>query len=248
MAGARVVKVESTRRPDGARNGPAAFFDLLNGGKQSVALDFRTASERAALGRLLDQVDVVVEASRPRALRQLGIDASAWVRGKAGRIWLLITGYGRAAPQSGWVAFGDDAAAAAGLSYCVPSALAPLCVADAVADPLAGLHAALAVMAYWQRGIGGILDVSLQAVVAHAIACRVTRAHAQPEVRVLPGASSPSADVYQSGWLLQDGDYEVPVAVPRARTAKARAPRSGADNAAWLACACMEENRPAIWG
>ena len=40
-AGADVVKVESIGRPDGARRGPPAFFDLLNGGKRSVALDLR---------------------------------------------------------------------------------------------------------------------------------------------------------------------------------------------------------------
>ena len=41
-AGASVVKVESTRRPDGARRGSRAFFDLLNGRKRSVALDLHT--------------------------------------------------------------------------------------------------------------------------------------------------------------------------------------------------------------
>ena len=41
-AGASVVKVESTQRPDGARRGSRAFFDLLNGRKRSVALDLRS--------------------------------------------------------------------------------------------------------------------------------------------------------------------------------------------------------------
>ncbi len=50
-AGARVVKVESTSRPDGARRGPSSFFDLLNGAKRSVALDFNDPSQRAVLGR-----------------------------------------------------------------------------------------------------------------------------------------------------------------------------------------------------
>src|SRR5262245_10147235 len=39
QAGARVVKVESVARPDGARAGSAAFYALLNAGKTSVALD-----------------------------------------------------------------------------------------------------------------------------------------------------------------------------------------------------------------
>ena len=41
VAGARTVKVESTGRPDGARRGPAPFYDLLHAGQESVALDFR---------------------------------------------------------------------------------------------------------------------------------------------------------------------------------------------------------------
>lgn len=75
LAGATVVKVESSTRPDGARRGPAAFFDLLNAGKRSVALDLQSALGRDALARLVGAADVVVEASRPRALEQLGIAA-----------------------------------------------------------------------------------------------------------------------------------------------------------------------------
>src|SRR5207253_5303213 len=75
LAGARVVKVESLHRPDGARSGPAAFFDLLHGGQEAVAIDFRHADGRASLRRLVEAADVVVEGSRPRALEQLGVVA-----------------------------------------------------------------------------------------------------------------------------------------------------------------------------
>ncbi|MGB0219323.1 MAG: CoA transferase, partial [Sinimarinibacterium flocculans] len=51
--GARVLKVESLQRPDGARNGEAAFFDLLNAGKPSVALDLASARGRDQLRGLI---------------------------------------------------------------------------------------------------------------------------------------------------------------------------------------------------
>ena len=53
LAGAEVVKVESTQRPDGARNGPASLFDALNTGKRSVALDLGSNDGIAALRRLI---------------------------------------------------------------------------------------------------------------------------------------------------------------------------------------------------
>ena len=88
--GARVIKVESKTRPDGARNGPAAFFDLMHAGKEFVSIDFTGD----ALRDLLLEADVVVEGSRPRALEQLGIDAREIVE-RGPRVWLSITGHGR---------------------------------------------------------------------------------------------------------------------------------------------------------
>ncbi len=68
-AGARVVKVESLQRLDGARFGPPAFYDLLHAGQESVALDFHDAGDVATLHRLLERADVVIEASRPACAR-----------------------------------------------------------------------------------------------------------------------------------------------------------------------------------
>ena len=55
---------------------------------------------------------MVIEASRPRALAQLGL-APEMIPHRDGQVWLSITGYGRAAPER--AAFGDDAAVAGGL-------------------------------------------------------------------------------------------------------------------------------------
>lgn len=171
LLGARVIKVESTTRPDGARAGPPAFFDLLNAGKENVALDVASARGREQLGALLARADIVVEATRPRALEQLGINAADLVRAGAGKVWLSITGYGREAPMREWIAYGDDAGVAAGLSWLLRQAGAGnVFCADAIADPLSGLHAALLGWAAWTRGGGELLDVSLRGVVSRCIA------------------------------------------------------------------------------
>ena len=115
LAGADVIKVETPGRPDGARAGERRFFDWLHGGHRSVVVDFRSESGRRALGALLAVADVVIEASRPRALAQLGL-APEMVPHREGQVWLSITGYGRGdLAASELVAFGDDAAVAGGL-------------------------------------------------------------------------------------------------------------------------------------
>jgi hypothetical protein len=169
QAGAEVLVVESPRRPDGARYGAARLFRALREGKDEIAIDPAGASGRAALERLLGAVDVVVESARPRALRQLGIVAEAWLRARPGLTWVSITGYGRREPGAGWVALGDDAAAAAGLAALAGSAAGgPLFCADAVADPLTGLHAAVAALAAHGAGGGVLLDLALRDVAAQA--------------------------------------------------------------------------------
>jgi len=109
-AGAEVIKVESSQRADGARSGSRAFFEQLNRGKESVVLDLHRPSGQQALRDLLSQADIVLEASRPRALRQMGIIAEELVGETPNLSWVSITGYGRREPQANWIAYGDDRA------------------------------------------------------------------------------------------------------------------------------------------
>jgi hypothetical protein len=161
LAGARVVKVESATRPDGARAGTPAFFDLLHHGQEAVALDFADAEQREVLAQLVAAADVVIEGSRPRALRQLGITPERASAGGRLRCWLSLTAFGRARPWAQRVGFGDDTAAAAGLVAW--DAAGPVFCADAVADPLAGVTAALAVRSALAEGGRWLLDTSLHA-------------------------------------------------------------------------------------
>jgi crotonobetainyl-CoA:carnitine CoA-transferase CaiB-like acyl-CoA transferase len=189
LAGAEVIKIESPGRPDGARSGNREFFDWLHAGHRSAAIDFGTRAGQAVLAALLEVADVVIEASRPRALAAAGL-APDMIPHRPGQVWLSITGYGRAMPER--VAFGDDAAVAGGLVGWPggerggdgPSG-GPVFCADAIADPLAGACGALAVALSLAAGGGELIDLSMRDV-AEAFAAAALDHGPHP---VLPGGS-----------------------------------------------------------
>lgn len=170
IAGFEIVKIESIHRPDGARLGPRDFFDLMHGGHRSIAVDFSNSDDVERLREFIAGVDVVIESSRPRALGQLGLGAETFLNrpGRGPVVWVSVTGFGRRGPLSNAVAFGDDAAASAGLVAAGPGGRTVFC-GDAIADPLAGLHAALAALGMWVGGCAGLVDVSLHGVAASVL-------------------------------------------------------------------------------
>src|SRR3546814_9453555 len=102
---------------------------------------------------LSGRADSVNESSRPRALRQLGIEAEKRVCSRPGLTWIAISGYSRTVPEEDWIAYGDDAGAASGLSALLHRTTGQWAfVGDAIADPLTGIHAALAAWRNWRAG------------------------------------------------------------------------------------------------
>lgn len=206
LAGARVIKVESIGRPDGARSGERRFFDLLHAGHQSVALDLSEPGGRDALARLLRAADIVIESSRPRALRALGLDPHDVLEADGDRTWISITAYGRSGPWANRVGFGDDAAAAAGLAAIDPQTSAPVPCGDAIGDPLAGMHAAVAALASFLGGGSRLIDVAIRDVVGASLA----------EVPRLPSRSI-AARREREKWVVDTEAGIAPVAEPVAR-------------------------------
>ncbi len=185
-SGALVVKVESPTRPDGPRRGRSAFFDWMNFGKLFAAYDFDTDTEE--LRALLAAADVVIEGSRPAALRRrrLGPDD---VPARPGRVWLRIGGH---CGQPDRPAFGDDAAVAGGLVGTGPAG--PVFCGDAIADPLSGLEAARAVAQSLRRGGGEVIEVSMSAAAARYATLSRTPTDADvPVAGPQPPPSTPAA-------------------------------------------------------
>ncbi|THD01996.1 hypothetical protein B1810_18155 [Panacagrimonas perspica] len=223
LGGADVIKVEGLARPDGARQGPRAFFDLLNAGKRSVALDLAHAAGRAQLLALLRDADIVVEASRPRALRQLGIDAGKIVLESPDLTWISLTGHGRGEPQEQWIAYGDDAGVDAGLSRVMRQITGDaMFVGDAIADPLAGLHAAAVAWCSWRSGGSRLVSIALSDVVRSIV-----------ERSAPAGSDMDWRELHRGGIALLRESGAI-VEPPSARTPSGCAPDLGADTVAVL--------------
>ncbi len=167
--GARVIKIESLTRPDGARGGNQAFYDLLNDDKLSLALDFNDVKDINFLHKLVNHADIIIEGSRPRALKQLGLDAENIIAKSNAKTWLSITAYGRYGKAANRIGFGDDISVEAGLPYMMEKYHSTPCfVGDAIADPISGLHGAVVAYATYLKG-GGLIDLPMVNVLKYAL-------------------------------------------------------------------------------
>ncbi|MGE0741724.1 MAG: CoA transferase [Hyphomonadaceae bacterium] len=153
IAGADVLRLESAARPE-RRDAP--HYRRLNGAKRVELIDW---SDGARLIEEMRVADVIVTSARPRAFQQRGIDPfdAPFLRGHV--VWVAISGYGWSGDQADRVAFGDDAAAAAGLLMWEEGA--PRFLGDALADPITGLAAAASALRALSQGGGVLVDAAL---------------------------------------------------------------------------------------
>jgi hypothetical protein len=210
-AGATVIKVEAPQRPDGARRGMIGLFDILNGRKQNVAVDFPSPELEA----IIRAANVVITSARARAFDRLGLLPDR-VLAESPTVWVAVTAHGW---DSIRVGFGDDIAVGAGLVADHPLDGEPRFAADAVADPLCGALAAAAATAALRAGGSWFIDASL----AGAARYTVSWAEDGPAVAAIPDG--------EGGWLID----ATPVAPPRARPAVGPGRPVGADTEAVLA-------------
>ena len=150
-AGAEVVRIENLGRPDPTPIGSPALDARINGNKYRLPLDLRTPVGRSGLAAELDRCDVVVTSARPAALARLGIDRDTLRHAT----WVAITAHGMEGAGGLRVGFGDDCAVAGGLVEWRDGT--PHFLGDALADPLTGVEAALAVLS----GQRGVIDMGM---------------------------------------------------------------------------------------
>jgi len=105
--GAEVIKVERPEGGDDARrmgpdfrHGDALTFHIFNRGKQSVALDLRSAEGKAELYRLAETADILVHNLRPGVPEVLGVDGPALCARFPRLIHGAISAFGHAGPMA----------------------------------------------------------------------------------------------------------------------------------------------------
>ena len=144
-AGARVVKIEPSSRPDGLRYGDgdtgagnAPMFVELNKSKEIADIDLRYCSEGGEFHQLLRCADIVITSLSPRANANLGITTERLHAVNPDLALLSITAFAPEVNESDWVAYGTGVHAASGMGWLNGCPLTP---AFSYPDPLAGLEA-----------------------------------------------------------------------------------------------------------
>jgi crotonobetainyl-CoA:carnitine CoA-transferase CaiB-like acyl-CoA transferase len=116
-------------------------------GKQSLALDLQTEAGQQVLARLVPDFHVLLENFSSRVMPQLGFDEDRLHELNPDLTYLTMPGYGRSGPAEHWLAYGSSVDSHAGLSSLIGYAdQTPWKGGIAWPDPIAGLHAASAVL------------------------------------------------------------------------------------------------------
>lgn len=104
--GARVIKIEHPQGGDDSRSfGPfvadiSSYFMSLNRGKESIALNLKSESDRAVFETLLSHADVLVENFRPGTMEKLGYGWSELHAQHPRLIYASISGFGQTGPYA----------------------------------------------------------------------------------------------------------------------------------------------------
>ena len=183
--GADVIKVEppsgdETRLlgPPFTPDGDAAYFSSVNRGKRAISLDLSSTAGRAALERLLEDADVLVENFLPGTTKRWGLDYETLSRRDPRLIYCSISGFGADGPLGGLPGYDAVLQAMCGLmSINGTPESGPMRMGIPVVDHLTGYTALTGIlMALYVRSHTGkgqkveatLFDAALSLLVPHA--------------------------------------------------------------------------------
>lgn len=185
--GAEVIRIDP---PDGPRwRSPAAR--VLNRGKRSIALDLKSAGDRAIALRLIDSADIVIENYRPGVMARFGLDADRMRRRNPRLIYLSLPGFASDDPELRDVQAWEAVIAAAtgqftdmGLNRVlmgVNPSFSPITLASAYAALLGATAVAAALYARERTGRGDAIETPIAACLLEGLAYNAMHVEGYPE-------------------------------------------------------------------
>lgn len=169
--GARVIKIERidggdfARGYDDAVHGTSAHFVWLNRGKESLAVDLKTAEGRTIVQRLIDRADVFVQNLAPGSAERLGFGADQLRADRPELVVASISGFGRGGPLEHHKAYDMLIQAEAGLISITGTPEVQVKTGIPTADIASGMYCAQAVLAAllrrWRTGVGAAVEISM---------------------------------------------------------------------------------------
>ncbi len=160
-AGARVIKLERpegdfARAYDRAAKGESAYFVWLNRGKESIAVDLKTAGDLALVQRMIAKADVFIQNLAPGAVQRLGLGSERLRQADPRLITCDISGYGESGPYAQMKAYDLLVQAESGLASITGRPEGPGRVGVSVCDIACGMYAYQAILeALLSRGRTG---------------------------------------------------------------------------------------------
>jgi CoA:oxalate CoA-transferase len=166
--GADVIKIEHPNGGDDSRAfgpfiaGTSGYFETLNRGKRSVAIDYRTLAGQMLLRQFAGQVDVLIENFRPGQMKRFGLDYAVLSVISPRLIYVSLTGFGCDSDQG---CYDIVAQAMSGLMSLTGFPDQPIKTGPAIADAISGLTAANGLLAALFRrertGQGAHVEVAM---------------------------------------------------------------------------------------
>ncbi|MFC4312010.1 CaiB/BaiF CoA transferase family protein [Steroidobacter flavus] len=199
--GAEVIKVE----PPGGD--PLRTWRKLHGdtslwwyvqsrNKKSVALDLASTDGQAALKKLVERADVVIENFRPGTLERWGLGWAELSQINPKLVMLRVSGYGQDGPKRDLPGFAAIAEAVGGLRYVTGFAdRPPVRTGVSLGDTLAALYGTIGTMVALHHvkngGAGQVVDMALNEAVFAVMESLVPEYSTQGFIRERSGASLP---------------------------------------------------------
>ena len=172
--GADVIKIESPegdpyRSYQGGHYSP--HFQAYNRNKRSLALDLKSAGDRALFEGLIREADVFIQNFRPGTADRLGAGAARLRQLNPRLVYCSISGFGSSGPYVDRPSYDSVAQALSGFLSVVVNPDKPRFLGPALADAITGIYAAYGTLgALVQRGRtgqGGLIEVSMLEAMAH---------------------------------------------------------------------------------